>query len=137
MAQPRKSNILSGTFQSCYAVVETGSNDTTWYAPDIGMVAGTYQKSKYELTSYSVIVSGTIPKQVPPKQLPGRNRIDRNVHFIIDPLGRCVERAVRDSYRIPLNTSPGVYIIYRQGNESSEARNTGTPVKAHPLLNLY
>ena len=104
--------VSAGTFQSCYAVVETSSNDTTWYAPDVGIAAGTFEGTKYELTSYSVTILGTIPK---PDRMKRGNCVNRNIHSIFDPLGRCVERAVDD--KSP-DVSPGMYIIFRQGNES-------------------
>lgn len=32
-------SVPAGTFQSCFALVELGSHDTTWYAPDVGEIA--------------------------------------------------------------------------------------------------
>lgn len=121
--------VPAGTFHSCYAEVQTFYEDTTWFAPDIGMIAG----PDYELLSYIVKSTGITPKKVTGKPVQATYRLNRNLYSLIDPLGRCVKRTVSHSDPAPLNVSQGMYFYC---NRATTAANTAHAYSI-PALHLH
>ena len=109
--------VPAGTFQSCYAVVQTDYKDTTWYAPDVGMVAS----ADYELISYTVKSTGTSSKQI--TVIPVSGNYHSNRYSLIDPLGRCVKSSAAKSQGVLRNVSQGMYFYYNRSNIPSDAAN--------------
>jgi hypothetical protein len=124
-----RATVTAGTFDSCYAIVDSMGNTTEVYAPDVGMIKVIDDVTiLFELSSYEVIPPNRVLQPQRPNSLPASCAgIHPGRYSILNAEGRCIETIfINKNGRIDRALSPGTYFLVEKG---PQVRGTRRAVK--------
>jgi hypothetical protein len=113
-----RATVAAGTFDSCYAIVDSIGDTTEVYAPDVGMIKVIDDPTiLFELSSYKVIPPNRVLQPQRPNPLPAFSAgIHPGRYSILNAEGRCIETIIiNKNGRMDRALSPGTYFLVEKG----------------------